>query len=263
MAGPWLYSIGEGPDRTFDIDDGSIPVSAETFQSLIESKRLYEDKSWKFSQLGGQIEIGDALFIYVGKRDLGIIGYATISAVTKLDRGWTLEPTFDFAKSRILLERPISALIVRSWQLKLQRNVVDLSARSSELQSLLPWHQSTFSFPEEIAETATYIEGSAKQVLVNRYERDPKARQACIERFGPTCAACGFDFGATYGKIVAGLIHVHHLRPLATLGTGYVVDPVIDLRPICPNCHSVIHRREPPFSIEEVRSLIRDAAESA
>jgi hypothetical protein len=23
---------------------------------------------------------------------------------------------------------------------------------------------------------------------------------------------------------------------------------------VCPNCHAVIHRREPPFSIEEVKS---------
>jgi hypothetical protein len=24
---------------------------------------------------------------------------------------------------------------------------------------------------------------------------------------------------------------------------------------MCPNCHAVIHRREPPFSIEEVREM--------
>jgi hypothetical protein len=257
MAGPWLYSIGEGPDRTFDIKDESIPVSAETFRSLIESERLNEDKSWRISQLGGKIEVGDELFIYAGKHDLGIIGYATVSAVSKLDRGWNLEPSFNFAKTRLLLERPISALIVRSWQMKLQRNVVDLSARRSELESLLPWQ--TKFFPEEITETATYVEGNAVQVLVNRYERDPKARQACIVHFGATCVACGFESERAYGEVIAGLIHVHHLRPLATLGPNYEVDPIIDLRPVCPNCHSVIHRREPPYSIEEVRGLIKTA----
>jgi len=33
-------------------------------------------------------------------------------------------------------------------------------------------------------------------------------------------------------------------------------DPIRDLRPVCPNCHVVIHRREPPYSIDEVRQLL-------
>jgi 5-methylcytosine-specific restriction protein A len=75
------------------------------------------------------------------------------------------------------------------------------------------------------------------------------------------CCVCGFDFVATYGEVMAGFTHVHHLKPLATIGGGYQLDPVQDLRPVCPNCHAVIHRREPPYTIEEVRQLLRPGSE--
>jgi 5-methylcytosine-specific restriction enzyme A len=54
-----------------------------------------------------------------------------------------------------------------------------------------------------------------------------------------------------------GFIHVHHLTPLSSLGTDYEVDPIRDLRPVCPNCHAVLHRREPPYSPEEVQQFLQ------
>lgn len=91
-------------------------------------------------------------------------------------------------------------------------------------------------------------EGAAKEVKVNRFERDAKARQECIKAHGATCRICGFDFQYVYGPALGSrLIHVHHLRPLKEIREGYEVDPVNDLIPICPNCHAAIHRtRLPP-----------------
>jgi hypothetical protein len=37
------------------------------------------------------------------------------------------------------------------------------------------------------------------------------------------------------------------------------VDPVNDLKPVCPNCHAMIHRRTPPYSLEELRGLLLSA----
>jgi len=39
-----------------------------------------------------------------------------------------------------------------------------------------------------------------------------------------------------------------------------IVDPVKDLRPVCPNCHAVIHLRGGCLSIEEVQELINNTA---
>jgi len=102
-----------------------------------------------------------------------------------------------------------------------------------------------------------YVEGSVNQVFVNRYERDPGARDACIRHHGANCSACGFDFFAAYGEVADGFIHVHHLVPLLEIGPDYVVKPDDDLRPVCPNCHAIIHRRTPPYSIKEVRGFLK------
>jgi len=115
-----------------------------------------------------------------------------------------------------------------------------------------PW-----AVPEEILSSEIYDEGNVQKVLVNRYERDSKARNACIAKYGAVCSVCDFDFVLEFGEAMAGFIHVHHLKQLSTVGEGYAVDPIADLRPICPNCHAVIHRRQPPFSIEEVQSMRR------
>ena len=110
---------------------------------------------------------------------------------------------------------------------------------------------------EEIPDGSTYSEGSVTHILVNRYERDAKAREACIAHYGVKCDLCGFVFGDFYGDIALGFIHVHHIRPISTLGPNYNVNPIEDLRPVCPNCHAILHRRHPAYSLQEVRQSIR------
>jgi 5-methylcytosine-specific restriction endonuclease McrA len=111
--------------------------------------------------------------------------------------------------------------------------------------------------PEEVPNGSAYSEGSVQRILINRYERDPRAREDCIRHYGTTCFLCGFDFVAVYGEVMAGFTHVHHLNPLSCVGADYEVDPIEDLRPVCPNCHAVLHRREPPYSLDEVRELLQ------
>jgi len=113
------------------------------------------------------------------------------------------------------------------------------------------------TLPDELDPTISVREGTRYQVTVNAYERNPNARRLCIKKYGTSCCICGLSFRAVYGKVADGLIHVHHLRPLSEIGDEYVVDPVADLRPVCPNCHAVLHRRTPPYSIEEAQLFLR------
>lgn len=100
-------------------------------------------------------------------------------------------------------------------------------------------------------------EGAARAVTLNIYERNPEARHRCIDHYGKTCAVCSFDFEEAYGEIAKGYIHVHHLKPVATLGENHEVDPIEDLRPVCPNCHAVIHMESPPYTIEQVQEMLQ------
>ena len=101
-----------------------------------------------------------------------------------------------------------------------------------------------------------YWEGAVHTVRVNAYERSAAARAKCIADHGARCVACGIDFGVQYGDAAKGLIHVHHLVPVAKVKKEYRIDPIADLLPVCPNCHAVIHRREPPYEIEEIRAML-------
>jgi len=112
------------------------------------------------------------------------------------------------------------------------------------------------SLPGEIVDGRPYREGAKRSVVVNSYERDPRARQACLDHYGSSCAVCGFDFERAYGEAASGFIHVHHLRALADIGEEYVVDPVSDLRPVCPNCHAVIHLGNRNRSLKEVIDML-------
>ncbi len=114
-------------------------------------------------------------------------------------------------------------------------------------------------YPDEVPDDPRYPEGAKTPVAVNRYERNSQARQKCIEHYGIRCCACDFDFEKRYGPHGAGFIHVHHLKPLSAIGEVYEVDPVQDLRPVCPNCHAMIHLGKQQLSIEELKQLLEDS----
>jgi hypothetical protein len=100
-------------------------------------------------------------------------------------------------------------------------------------------------------------EGALLQRLVQAYVRDPNARRQCIAKYGTKCSICKFSFKARYGKVAEGLIHVHHVRQLSDIRKEHRVNPVRHLRPVCPNCHAVLHLANPAYSIERVRSFLR------
>jgi hypothetical protein len=110
--------------------------------------------------------------------------------------------------------------------------------------------------PEEVSENLALFEGALSRITVNAYERNVAARRKCIEIHGTACCICGFNFGATYGPLAEGYIHVHHIRPLSDIGAKYVVDPAEDLRPVCPNCHAVLHFGDVCRNVEDIRRLV-------
>lgn len=123
------------------------------------------------------------------------------------------------------------------------------------LQESVPFPHS----PDEVPNNGDdYPEGARKQVMVNKYERDPKARKECLKYWGYCCAACGFSFEERYGSRGREYIHVHHKVPLSTVGPDYKINPKKDLIPICPNCHAMIHRGPgQALTIEELKQQLR------
>lgn len=117
-------------------------------------------------------------------------------------------------------------------------------------------YRKNHKIPQPLSIPDSYKEGRVSYVHAIGYERNQKARKACIAHYGCRCAVCGFDFENAYGEIGKEFIEVHHIVPVHERKGEYKVDPVRDLRPLCSNCHSMIHRRNPVFSIDELKKML-------
>lgn len=171
---------------------------------------------------------------------------------------WLITKPVDLPGSHFFVQSTLWPLENEQLQQISQAYAAQYPDLKTALSQLLELYRTGISgwLPEEVSESATLFEGAVRQVTVNAYERNPVARQQCIEAHGTTCCVCGFDFGAVYGPEAEGYIHVHHIRPLSEVGREYVVNPVEDLRPVCPNCHAVLHLGGQCRSIEAVRQLL-------
>lgn len=143
----------------------------------------------------------------------------------------------------------------------------ELAEAERRLKAVLPAHRPRRRapeevFPDDLAESASFHEGAVRRVTVNAYERDARARRACIKALGATCAVCQFDFERVYGEIGRGFIHVHHVRPIALRRKRYRVEPTRDLVPVCPNCHAMLHVENPPLEVDRLREILAQQRQS-
>ena len=131
-----------------------------------------------------------------------------------------------------------------------------------ELKQPIPEPKTYLTLPKKKDEGKVFYEGARKQISVITYERNPLAREECLAHYGSRCQVCEQYMSNIYGSAAAGLIHVHHLKPNSEIQKNHPVKPKKDLIPVCPNCHAVIHRRKPPYTIEEVKSFLEKARQN-
>jgi len=111
-------------------------------------------------------------------------------------------------------------------------------------------------FPDEVDKNEEYSEGKTRQVIVNSFERNRQARHECIEHFGLNCQVCDFNFQEKFGELGKNFIHVHHIVDISTIGKEYSVNPKTDLIPVCPNCHAMLHKQKPAYSVSELKRIM-------
>lgn len=99
-------------------------------------------------------------------------------------------------------------------------------------------------------------EGEKVRSVSTRYERSPVNRKVCLSLHGFRCSVCGLLMKEKYGDVGDGYIEVHHIIPVSSYGMSRTVDPSVDLIPVCPNCHAMIHRRNPPYTLDEVKEML-------
>jgi hypothetical protein len=201
--------------------------------------------------------VGDRVLFHLPK--LGFAARGAIATETRPSRSWRNKYSARVGKI-VLLAPAVPLAFVRDnhpeWKWPtLPRGLTTIDgAIEKRLEELLGHYQASLAEP--------LTEGGPKATSATTYERDPLARQRCIAHYGTDCYACGFSFLKGYGEIARGYIHVHHLEPMALKGARHIVDPIKDLRPICPNCHCGIHLQNPPMSIDELKRILLSNADS-
>ncbi len=70
------------------------------------------------------------------------------------------------------------------------------------------------------------------------------------------CEICGFDFAEVYGDLGNGFIEAHHTKPVSEMKPDEKTR-VEDMLMLCSNCHSMIHRRKPWATKEDIKKILR------
>jgi 5-methylcytosine-specific restriction protein A len=231
----------------------------------------YETLDWKRSY---NYENGDILFMYVSGNIQKVCykvevieGLVRTNDVNYSKAFWLDKEKFDQSKewyrTRIRFVDQVDTTELSLAKLRergLKGNIQGSMTLTGELRDYIMAffkHDLTEGYyPDEVSETLE--EGKRKTVTVNLYERNPIARKQCIDHYGVKCQVCDLDFENTYGPVGKDFIHVHHIKPLYEINQSYIVDPIKDLVPICPNCHAMLHRKENGvyLSIEQLRDRI-------
>jgi predicted restriction endonuclease len=93
--------------------------------------------------------------------------------------------------------------------------------------------------------------------------RSRKLRDAALAHYRDAdghvrCAVCGFDFEETYGELGKDYIELHHEKPICQYsdeGVEQILSQAVqNMRPLCANCHRMIHRdRKRHRTVEELK----------
>jgi EVE domain/HNH endonuclease len=138
-----------------------------------------------------------------------------------------------------------------------------LAKRNSHLKSIWPdlntdtTDSTSFDLPD-LDLFAT--EGRSKLVLHLRRERSKtlveEKKMHSLESTGALrCECCKFDFGEFYGELGSRFCEVHHRKPLSST-LRPTRTRLADLSIICSNCHRVIHRTDPMWTVSKLASYL-------
>jgi len=249
-------------------------------KSIIQIKDTgYTTEQWSVSS-HKQIQVGDRAFLVkLGTEPKGVIASGFVKSPTFLSEHWDgsgrwinrvlidfeviLHPDREPILSLDLLK--VGELVNVNWTprssgVKINPKLTD-DLEAIWFDFLITQKIKCNPFKEtEKDDQEVYTEGTPNQVLVTKYERNPYARKTCIDHYGFTCSICKFNFKNKYGELGKDFIHVHHLKQVATVGKEYKIDPINDLRPVCPNCHAMIHRRKESYTIDEIKEKMNNAS---
>lgn len=108
-------------------------------------------------------------------------------------------------------------------------------------------------------------EGQLCTRTIGYRSRSRQLREAAVQHYTCNgmipCTACSFNFGVAYLGVGDGYIRIHHLEPISCGGERELTldEAIGKVRPLCANCHVMVHRREPWLSMQDLTETLRVA----
>ena len=94
------------------------------------------------------------------------------------------------------------------------------------------------------------------------FRRNPGLRKQAISTYGLSCYVCKFNFAKCYGSVGDGFVEIHHENPLAEriefLSGIRTSTTVENVKPVCSNCHRMLHRETPAMSIRQLAERLME-----
>lgn len=95
-------------------------------------------------------------------------------------------------------------------------------------------------------------------VRERNYQLIKKAKNIFLETHGSLyCEICGFNFKKTYGELGEEFIEAHHVKPVSQMNDDECTK-ISDIIMVCSNCHSMLHRKKPWASKEDIKLLLQN-----
>ena len=104
--------------------------------------------------------------------------------------------------------------------------------------------------------TIAATEGRRRLVLHLQRERNQTVvRNKKKQAASLDCEVCGFSFRRAYSSAASDYCEIHHLLPLSEV-EHTTRTRMEDLAILCANCHRVVHLKNPPYTLNQVKSLL-------
>lgn len=249
------FLFAHNPNKWEWTDMNKAIVNVQTYGSYIEPWGMFAHKKCRIGDRAYLIRLGS------GIAPKGIIGAGTIVSNPELKPHWNdsqkkayrVNIEFDTLSETVLLTMDeLRSMIDYHWSI--QASGLELEGSKADILAQI-W-ESRLSLDHPDTAQIQLEEGDPVTMISKRFERNRLARKMCLDKHGLTCHVCGFNFKEVYGDIGADFIHIHHITELSRIAKSYSVDPISDLRPVCPNCHAMLHTRTPAFTIEELKAIM-------
>lgn len=120
-------------------------------------------------------------------------------------------------------------------------DVYILDGRYERLEAFVP---ERFRSAWKYRDNKSFTEGTKRELVLSKAERNPMLRQAALRKYGLVCMACGLI------PKVSTQIDVHHKDPIAE---GERKTTVADVLVLCANCHRFAHSESPPLDLDALR----------